>query len=830
MRHFHLGRPNRHQWLTVFAGATFLLLFAVVGKSAEVKSNERSKAAPQQTQAIPLADIAANATEVSTLINKLTTSAARGGQVENITNSLPALGKRLDERLRETKEILEAEPTLETMQTLQQRWQRDQVETSARLNVLTQHANTLQDDLTELAGLQETWTKTRASAQGANTPGPILQQIDSTLAAISQAQANLQAERTVVLNLQSRVAEQLSKCATTLAQIAQAQQTAVAGILAPDSPPIWRIDLWPDAIRALPRHVREVTHGRWSELMRYIREPREGSGLHAALFLVLAFLFAGARRQVLGWLKSGSPSSPAFVVFMRPFSAALGTTLVYATSPLLEIATPVRQVLYVALLVPILRVIQPVVTPSIAALSSAVCVLFAVDMVRQAYAGVQMIGQAILVLETLAAILVLFWMRQHYQNIIAERAESSHAMMLRTARSIVLSVLIISFFAGIAGYLRLARLLTPGTLVGAVLALAAFAYLQVFSGVVAVLFQLRPLRLLRIVERHRELLQHRIYRVLLWAVVLAWLTRYLAYLGLLDPAWSLVQAALSTRLERGTISISVGGVVEFIFTVWVAYLLSAFIRFILEEDFYPRMNITPGISYATSSLLNYIILALGFIVALGAVGVDFSKVTLLAGAFGVGLGFGLQSVVNNFVSGLILLFERPVHVGDALQIGDLQGRVRRIGIRASVIRTPQGAEIIVPNAQLVSEQVTNWTLTDQLRRVDLPVGVNYGAAPKKVIELLEAVARAHPDVLKDPAPRCLFLSYGDSGINFELRAWADYINWQQVKSDLTVAIYDAVYAAGMSFPFPQREIRMLSDHCDAPPDSPSASAKEKAGL
>ena len=104
-----------------------------------------------------------------------------------------------------------------------------------------------------------------------------------------------------------------------------------------------------------------------------------------------------------------------------------------------------------------------------------------------------------------------------------------------------------------------------------------------------------------------------------------------------------------------------------------------------------------------------------------------------------------------------LLFERPVHVGDALQIGDLQGRVRRIGIRASVIRTPQGAEIIVPNAQLISEQVTNWTLSDQLRRVDLPVGVNYGAAPKKVIELLESVARAHRDVLQNPIPRCLFM-------------------------------------------------------------------------
>jgi potassium-dependent mechanosensitive channel len=311
-----------------------------------------------------------------------------------------------------------------------------------------------------------------------------------------------------------------------------------------------------------------------------------------------------------------------------------------------------------------------------------------------------------------------------------------------------------------------------------VLALAAFAYLQVFSGAVAVLFQLWPLRLLRIVEHHREVLQQRIYRVLIWGAVLGWLTRYLAYLGLLDPAWSLVQTVLATRLERGTISISVGNVVEFLLTVWFAYLLSRFIRFVLQEDFYPRMQIAPGISYATSSLLNYIILALDFIVALGAVGVDFSKVTLLAGAFGVGIGFGLQSVVNNFVSGLILLFERPIHVGDAVQIGNLQGRVRRIGIRASLIHTGAGADIIVPNAQLISEQVTNWTLSDQLRPVDLPVGVNYGAAPKKVIGLLESVARGHPDVLENPIPRCLFMNYGDSSINFELRVWADYTNRQ----------------------------------------------------
>ena len=266
------------------------------------------------------------------------------------------------------------------------------------------------------------------------------------------------------------------------------------------------------------------------------------------------------------------------------------------------------------------------------------------------------------------------------------------------------------------------------------------------------------------------------------------------------------------NLERGSFNLSLGDVLAFLFTVWVAYLLSAFIRFVLREDVYPRMRIAPGLSYAISSLLHYVILALGLVVGMGLMGVDLSRLTVLAGAFGVGIGFGMQSVINNFVCGLILLFERPIHVGDMIEIGDLLGEVRRIGIRASTVRARQGADIIVPNAQLVTEKVTNWTLSDKLRRIQLPVDVNYGASPKKVIEVLEAAALATPRVLQKPPPQALLMSYGDSSINFELRAWTDEsVYWHQVRSDLAVAVYDAIMEAGMTFPFPQREVRLLKD-------------------
>ncbi len=149
------------------------------------------------------------------------------------------------------------------------------------------------------------------------------------------------------------------------------------------------------------------------------------------------------------------------------------------------------------------------------------------------------------------------------------------------------------------------------------------------------------------------------------------------------------------------------------------------------EELYPRIGLSRGISYAVSSLLNYVIITLGCVLALAALGVDVSKATILAGVFGVGIGFGLQTVVNNFVSGLILLFERPVYVGDTVAIGDLTGEVRRIGMRASTARTGKGSDIIAPNSELVAQRLTNWTLTDRLRRIDIPVGANYGAPPKR---------------------------------------------------------------------------------------------------
>ena len=184
---------------------------------------------------------------------------------------------------------------------------------------------------------------------------------------------------------------------------------------------------------------------------------------------------------------------------------------------------------------------------------------------------------------------------------------------------------------------------------------------------------------------------------------------------------------------------------------------------------------------------------MGFFVGLAALGVDFAKVTILAGAFTVGIGFWLQTVINNSVCGLILLFERPIKVGDLIQIDTDVGEVRRIGVRACIIRTAEGAEVIVPNGTIISNKVTNWTLSDRYRAVEVSVKVARGVPPKRVVELLKNVAANHPGIIKDPAPQAYPINFDPGAVTFQLRAWTDrHENWIEVRSDLAAAVDDAL--------------------------------------
>jgi potassium efflux system protein len=363
----------------------------------------------------------------------------------------------------------------------------------------------------------------------------------------------------------------------------------------------------------------------------------------------------------------------------------------------------------------------------------------------------------------------------------------------------------------LCGYLDLGQFLVSATLGSAGLGGVLIIITRIALGLAAYLLHVRPLTDLRLVRRNRDRILRYVTRTLTVLMTVLWVLLALRNVRLLEGFLTALQSVLDVRLERHAISISLGDIVAFAITIWVSWLLSAFIRFVLEEDIYPRVTLPPGVPNTLSTLLHYVILVFGFFVALGVLGVDLTKATILAGALGVGIGFGLQNVVNNFVSGLILLFERPVRVGDAVAIRDVAGEIQHIGIRSCVVRTGDGAEVILPNAVLIADPVSNWTLSNRLRRLTLSVGVAYGTDPAVVIELLRGVATAHEGVLASPEPLLWFTGFGDSALNFQMRVWTDrYDSWGGLQSELYLATYKVLSDAGIQIPFLRRDVHIDS--------------------
>jgi potassium efflux system protein len=285
-----------------------------------------------------------------------------------------------------------------------------------------------------------------------------------------------------------------------------------------------------------------------------------------------------------------------------------------------------------------------------------------------------------------------------------------------------------------------------------------------------------------------------------------------------------------TELRHITMNHALAMVVLAIVTV----VLAKNIPGLLEIALLQRLPIGAGERFAITSIARYIIVAAGIIAAFGAIGVSWTKVQWLIAALSVGLGFGLQEILANFVSGVILLFERPIRIGDTVTVGDVSGTVTRIRIRATTITDWDRKELIIPNKEFITGQVINWSLSDPTLRVIVPVGIAYGSDTRKAEEILYEVARKEPMVLEDPAPRVLFLGFGDSALLFELRVYIATIDhFLLTKHVLHKAIDDAFRAAGIEISFPQRDIHIRSIRdglkvtSNAPP-TPADSAGERS--
>ena len=773
-----------------------LIILALVSSGGAAPGQQASASPAKPTPAptpIPLAKVPLEAQSALASLQEIDANVSRDqSSADGIARTLSDLTSEIDARIADDTRLLTTSPSLDMLYRLKLTWENFGVRLLVSARELTQHATSLEEQLARLDQLNKTWQATLQSAKQPETPPPVLQSVQSVVDSVERTRQAAESGRDHVLTLQSHLSEQEARVRTALSSIEQAETQALKNIFVRDSRPIWSLET--SLGTEWEKHSGESFSSQLKASAAFSKRLPFTFLIHALFIVLMATALHWMRRRIRKLAEEKPDLERALPILDLPVSTAFALSmllvpLIYEQAPRL-----IHAIMGAVTIIPTALVLRRLLVRNSYPILNAIVIMYFVGQLRILAASLPVLARFIFLGQVLGASVFLVWVLRSWR-LPAEAAET-HGRIWRTIRAIAKIGLIIlpaAFLANIFGYVNLGNLLGIIFLRSVYIAAMLYTAIRIIEGLIIIALQVRPLGSLRVISLHRQMIQGRTCRVLEFLAFLFWLNVLLSFFGLRDSLIASIGAALNANLAIGSFSITLGGILAFLITVWASFLVSKFLRFLLEEDVYHHLHLAAGIPYAISTMLHYVILLIGFFVALGALGIDLTKVTILAGAFSVGIGFGLQNVINNFVSGLILLFERPIKVGDVIEVGGNVGEVSRIGIRASVIRTADGSEVIVPNGSLISSQVTNWTFSDRQRAVEVSVNVAGGADPQRVVELLKSTAAAHPGVTKEPSPQVYVTNFSAGAVTFQLRAWTDrHEDWAQLRSDLSVAVNEAL--------------------------------------
>lgn len=732
--------------------------------------------------------------------------------VDDIAARIPEV-RAVVATLSEREKLVLERTTLREVEDLTADWVAAREQTAGWRAKLRSRSESLERVITRLAEQRTVWQLTAEQAEASGAPEAVTSAARETLERIDALARRAADRRAELLTVQASATRLSEDIGASIDRLGELRSRLVRRVLERDLPPIWDPTVRAGAADGLEAQLTRAIVDEWDEARAFGARERDRLPIHVALVLLFFALLTRARRRVRARSEDETGLEQVAAVFEHPLSMALLLGLLVTPWLYGPIPRAVSQIVGAAALVPTVVILRQFTPRSLHPLLAALVAFYFADRVRELAVMLPLVSRTIFVVEMLAAaiFLALLLRPARLAEIPQWAARSLALRVLGPASVAALGAFCVAFVAELFGYSRLARLLGGGLLESTYFAVVVYTLVQVAGSLVTLALRLWPLSETRMVQRQRLTIRSRLIRFLRVVALATWAVVTLELFAIWRPLRESTVNVVAARFEVGTITISLGDLLAFAATVFVAFWLSRFIRFALEEDVYPRLRLGRGVPYAISTFLHYGILLLGFGLAMAAMGVDLDRLALLLGALGVGIGFGLQNVVNNFVSGLILLTERPIQVGDTIEAGDALGEVKRIGIRSSTVRTWTGAELVVPNGQLISERVTNWTLSDRQRRIDVPVGVAYGTDRARVLELLKKVADDCEEVIDDPPPVALFRGFGDSSLDFELRAWtSDLRGIAIIYSRIAMAIGDAIEEAGIEIPFPQRDLHVRS--------------------
>jgi small-conductance mechanosensitive channel len=683
----------------------------------------------------------------------------------------------------------------------------DQSEVGEQSDRLQKLALALELLIQEISAISTTWQETRASQK--DLPEALDVRIVQMLERAPDVAEGAQAQLNSVVVTQNQLLAMQTRIKEIRRRIAQHQEARRDELFRLEHPPLWKVE--GAAVTESYGRAGSDLVARWSNDARSFVNSNAPNILGHLVVMVLILL---GIRVLKRRAESAGVKADETRVLRKPVASGVLVALLlegvfYPSTP-----ATILVAFGVAAAVMAILVLRPFLSGALRNVLYVLVALYVVDRVLGMVAGGAPVHRMVLLgLGVTTVALAAVAVQSKYIDVMHERGLVRWITRPTFIAGLVLAALAVGL--NLLGNVNLATLLTSGVIRSLLSLIVVFTLYLIANDLISLLLRPGFITRFRVVVRNRERIQRAARRPVLFLAVGGWLAVAASSFGLFGPSLEWITELLKAEARVGDINISLGRIVAFFFALWLAIFASRITRAILADDVLPRFPLPRGVPNTIVTTVNYVIILIGILIGAGFLGIDLSNLSLILGALGVGIGFGLQNIVNNVVSGLILIFERPIQTGDVVEVGTLFGRVTQIGIRASRVRTFSGAEVIVPNGDLVSQQVTNWTLSDRRRRLEVPVGVAYRSDPEEVQRVLMQVVMDEEDILGDPEPMVIFEEFGDSALQFRIYCWiADFDESFAIRSRLYMSVNQALKAAGIEIPFPQRDLHLRSIQTD----------------
>lgn len=756
-----------------------------------------------EKKSIPLPQIADQAEELERQLREISNQLKPPSELLAFNQDAEAEAGQLQERTRQTEEMLAGIPTVMRLQDEERYWRVFAEQHGKQRKLLTNRAADIEEKIRWLETQQKKWQATWDEVQLQFGLEVVAQRVSSALDDIQKLRAEAQQQLGLVLTAQNRISEQDRDVSAVRQRLREAYQELREKLLERDSSPLWAVGELRPSNQPIGMLVYLSIERLFAAGWSFLSGKTPFLILMAGIYL-LAFLMAYGIKNYLA-SKNHEDVVEGSQLLRRPFSGALLITLFATIGVYFSAPSAVLFLVSLLYLVPVLRLLPLLVESGMRKIIYTLCTFYVLAWLYVMLQFGISSQREVFALIIFLALIVFAWLvrpsRLKLQPVPAWRSK-----LLLAGTTIGLFLLTASLLANVLGFFSLSQVLGIATLLSAFGFALLYTLVRLLHLVLVVLvssawFQSLP-------DANGDVIERWGWRVLIMGAAFLWCNVVLQLFTVRASIVSALHSVLQYQMGFGKFHVTLGGIFSLIFLLLLGYVLANVASFFLGSILLPNVSLKGGMAYAISRVTYYVLLVGLFFAALTSTGVELNKFTVITGALGVGVGFGLQNIVNNFASGLIVLFERPIRVTDTVEVAGVVGIVRRIGARSSTVLTAQGAEVIFPNSTLVSNQVINWTLSSARRRVEIPLGVSYSADPDQVLKLLIEAAKVNSRVLTFPAPEASFLGFGENALRFQLTFWASQSAWFELQSEVGLAVFRSLRKAGIEIPLPQRDLHL----------------------